>query len=354
MIELLLQAERALSVGLLEQAEILYTQVAEADPRNSIAVVGLARVALERGDEPRALELSRRALTIDPENAAAQRMVERLEEVKAYRVAAGTEGGRSRSRSRGRAADARRCHRLTPPRRKSSSSRSPRSRSHPSPSPRSRSRRSRLSSWHPRRAGTRGRATTSGSFDTCDGTATAAPQALVARSPPRTQPLMTRILVTGGAGYVGSVSADAFLAAGHDVVVLDDLTTGHRAAVPAGRDPLRRTRTPTAPRSPPARDRADRGDPPLRRAVAGRRVDRGPGASTSATTSPAGSRSSRPRGRSGSIASSSPRPRRSTASPTARRSPRTRRSGRSTRTASRSGRSRPRSPGTGGPTACAA
>ena len=40
--------------------------------------------------------------------------------------------------------------------------------------------------------------------------------------------------MTGGAGYVGSVSAEAFLAAGHDVVVLDDLTTGHRAAVPAG------------------------------------------------------------------------------------------------------------------------
>ena len=45
---------------------------------------------------------------------------------------------------------------------------------------------------------------------------------------------MTRILVTGGAGYVGSVSVEALLAAGHDVVVLDDLTTGHRAAVPAG------------------------------------------------------------------------------------------------------------------------
>jgi UDP-glucose 4-epimerase len=43
---------------------------------------------------------------------------------------------------------------------------------------------------------------------------------------------MTRILVTGGAGYIGSVSVDAFLAAGHDVVALDDLTTGHRAAVP--------------------------------------------------------------------------------------------------------------------------
>ncbi len=40
--------------------------------------------------------------------------------------------------------------------------------------------------------------------------------------------------MTGGAGYVGAVSAEAFLAAGHDVVVLDDLSTGHRTAVPAG------------------------------------------------------------------------------------------------------------------------
>ncbi len=45
---------------------------------------------------------------------------------------------------------------------------------------------------------------------------------------------MTRILVTGGAGYVGAVSVESFLAAGHDVVVLDDLSTGHRAAVPEG------------------------------------------------------------------------------------------------------------------------
>ena len=43
-----------------------------------------------------------------------------------------------------------------------------------------------------------------------------------------------RILVTGGAGYVGSVSVDALLEAGHDVVVLDDLSTGHRSAVPDG------------------------------------------------------------------------------------------------------------------------
>jgi UDP-glucose 4-epimerase len=47
-------------------------------------------------------------------------------------------------------------------------------------------------------------------------------------------PRMTRILVTGGAGYVGSVSVESFLAAGHAVVVLDDLSTGHRGAVPDG------------------------------------------------------------------------------------------------------------------------
>src|SRR5581483_9472763 len=43
-----------------------------------------------------------------------------------------------------------------------------------------------------------------------------------------------RWLVTGGAGYIGSVVAAQLLAAGHDVVVADNLTTGHRAAVPSG------------------------------------------------------------------------------------------------------------------------
>ncbi len=43
-----------------------------------------------------------------------------------------------------------------------------------------------------------------------------------------------RVLVTGGAGYVGSVSVERLLEAGHEVVVLDDLTTGHREAVPDG------------------------------------------------------------------------------------------------------------------------
>jgi UDP-glucose 4-epimerase len=42
-----------------------------------------------------------------------------------------------------------------------------------------------------------------------------------------------KLLVTGGAGYVGSVCTAHLLAAGHDVTVLDDLSTGHRDAVPA-------------------------------------------------------------------------------------------------------------------------
>ena len=85
MIEIILEAERALTTGQLDQAERLYRQAAELDPRNSIAVVGLARVALDRGDEREAYTLARRALEIDPENAAAQRLAERLEEVIRYR-----------------------------------------------------------------------------------------------------------------------------------------------------------------------------------------------------------------------------------------------------------------------------
>lgn len=40
-----------------------------------------------------------------------------------------------------------------------------------------------------------------------------------------------RVLVTGGAGYIGSVVTDDLIDAGHDVIVLDDLSTGHRDAV---------------------------------------------------------------------------------------------------------------------------
>ncbi|MFJ6935619.1 UDP-glucose 4-epimerase GalE [Streptomyces sp. NPDC101132] len=45
---------------------------------------------------------------------------------------------------------------------------------------------------------------------------------------------MKKYLVTGGAGYVGSVVAAHLLEAGHEVTVLDDLSTGHREGVPAG------------------------------------------------------------------------------------------------------------------------
>jgi UDP-glucose 4-epimerase len=41
-----------------------------------------------------------------------------------------------------------------------------------------------------------------------------------------------KLLVTGGAGYIGSIVSRQLLAAGHDVVVLDNLERGHREAVP--------------------------------------------------------------------------------------------------------------------------
>jgi len=40
-----------------------------------------------------------------------------------------------------------------------------------------------------------------------------------------------KLVVTGGAGYVGSVCADALLEAGHEVVIIDDFSTGNPEAV---------------------------------------------------------------------------------------------------------------------------
>ncbi|RPJ84838.1 MAG: NAD-dependent epimerase/dehydratase family protein, partial [Acidobacteria bacterium] len=40
------------------------------------------------------------------------------------------------------------------------------------------------------------------------------------------------LLITGGAGYIGSIAAELAVEAGHGVVVIDDLRAGNRAAVP--------------------------------------------------------------------------------------------------------------------------
>lgn len=47
------------------------------------------------------------------------------------------------------------------------------------------------------------------------------------------------ILITGGAGYIGSHTVRAVLAAGHKVIIYDNLTTGHSGSVPAGAEFVR-------------------------------------------------------------------------------------------------------------------
>jgi len=45
---------------------------------------------------------------------------------------------------------------------------------------------------------------------------------------------MSRVLVTGGAGYVGSVCSEELIRQGYEVSIVDNLSTGHRHAVPQG------------------------------------------------------------------------------------------------------------------------
>lgn len=79
MIERLLAGDAALDRDELEAADRLFAQVAEADPRNAIAVVGLARVAVRRGEGERARALANRALAMDPDEAAASRLIAELD-----------------------------------------------------------------------------------------------------------------------------------------------------------------------------------------------------------------------------------------------------------------------------------
>ena len=209
MIEMLLQADRLLTVDLVDQAQATYQRVADQDPRNAIAVVGLARCALAKGDDRGAYTLAARALAIDPENDMARRMEARMAEVLTYRGETLPDTAPRPVRARDAAPGRQR-------------------------------------------------------------------QPVVAA--PAAGTLTMRVLVTGGAGYVGSVSVERLVEAGHEVTVLDTLVTGHREVVVRGatlvdgsvgdRDLL--TRTLQRP--------GHRGRPALRRALAGRSVDGGPGA----------------------------------------------------------------------------
>jgi tetratricopeptide (TPR) repeat protein len=75
MIERLLAAEKALDQGMVDTAGRLFAQVAQADPRNAIALVGLAKVALREDRIDDARELAEQALALDPDEAAAQRLL---------------------------------------------------------------------------------------------------------------------------------------------------------------------------------------------------------------------------------------------------------------------------------------
>lgn len=82
-----IQADRLLTYGLLDQAERLYEEVLALEPNNVEVAFGLARVALERGDEQLAYERARHAVKINPRFDDAVRLEQRLAEIIAARAA---------------------------------------------------------------------------------------------------------------------------------------------------------------------------------------------------------------------------------------------------------------------------
>ena len=82
--DLLLEGERLLLFGLTDRAEAAFQRARSGD-RPAAALVGLSRVALERGDDAGAYRLAVEALAVDPDDEAAVRMEARLSEVLAVR-----------------------------------------------------------------------------------------------------------------------------------------------------------------------------------------------------------------------------------------------------------------------------
>ena len=78
MFELLLQADKSLADGALAEAERTYWQIVDLDPSNGIALAGLARVALARGDTRMARDFADRAVELDPESVAGRQVLEVL------------------------------------------------------------------------------------------------------------------------------------------------------------------------------------------------------------------------------------------------------------------------------------